>query len=405
MGNSETTLIEHAKKEGILTDEEYPKYIHKVSKKHIRCPNMKKLQTKNPLKCPIYHSMKQNYEFNETNLNHLQQFSHFQNDFDEKPECKYGNECKTYIRSERGQDQNRIDDKCHMTIYRHPPRTRQIKLAENVHSMIINKYLDNGLKYEPTAEDDEKYGMERYDPDTDYAEPWWCNKNDEKDAWLQALITEVIDNGFKNDLCLKCGKEDECKHDVHKSRYSILKIVDQKMECNRHILMGRPLNRDNMLALILYTGCDCNYDLCATQRKGDYQKWKWFDYCLYEAIFKLRCNETGSFFVYSGLNGVKMDKKKIKNGYFATYVSASWKKEVSQAFMGNEGMIIQIDEEFKHKAGCDVSWISKFWGECEVLFARSLQGTWRGNNFSCVVSDERNGIQTVSLKLTSYPNW
>ena len=31
--------------------------------------------------------------------------------------------------------------------------------------------------------------------------------------------------------------------------------------------------RDKMLALVLYTGCDCNYDLCSSQRNGDYNKW------------------------------------------------------------------------------------------------------------------------------------
>ena len=100
--------------------------------------------------------------------------------------------------------------------------------------------------------------------------------------------------------------------------------------------------------------------------------------------------------MYSGLNGVKMDRKTIEKGYFVTYVSTSWKKEVSKAFMGKKkGMIIEFDQE--HKSGvrcCDVSWISKFPDECEILFARSF----RFNEFRCTVVDESDGIQTISLK-------
>ena len=149
----------------------------------------------------------------------------------------------------------------------------------------------------------------------------------------------------------------------------------------------------------LYLGCECSYDLCSSQRSGDYDKWKWFDYCLYEAITRLSLKERGRYPVYSGLNGVKLDTKVVTRGFFVTYVSASWKKEVSKAFMKDKGMLIEIDEEYRDTRWiycCDVSWISKFPDECEVLFARaSLR---RGNDFSCEILDEVNGIQIVSLK-------
>ena len=175
------------------------------------------------------------------------------------------------------------------------------------------------------------------------------------------------------------------------------------MDCLRHKMMGYPLSRDYMLALILYTGCDCNYNLCSSQRNGDYHKWKFFDYCLWNAICTLSLKENARYPVYSGLNGVKMDKKVIERGYFVTYVSTSWRKEVSKAFMKDKGMMIHIDEKYRdnNQHGiycCDVSWISKFPDECEILFARSLQ--WRDchNRFKCVILDEVNGIQTISLK-------
>ena len=60
------------------------------------------------------------------------------------------------------------------------------------------------------------------------------------------MLKEVVDNGYKNDLCLHCGREDECKH----SDYSVLKIVDDKLEHIRHKQMDSPLRRDHMLALV-----------------------------------------------------------------------------------------------------------------------------------------------------------
>ena len=124
--------------------------------------------------------------------------------------------------------------------------------------------------------------------------------------------------------------------------------------------------------------------------------------CLYWAIRKLSYREKGKYRVYSGLNGVQMDTKVVSSGYFVTYVSTSWRKEVSQAFMGKEkgGMMIQFDEEYRENKCvlcCDVSWISKFPDECEILFARSLKDDKGFNEFKCVVLDESNGIQTVSL--------
>ena len=124
--------------------------------------------------------------------------------------------------------------------------------------------------------------------------------------------------------------------------------------------------------------------------------------CLWDAIFALSISEIGSFAVFSGLHSVKLDRKSVDNGYFVTYVSTSWRKEVAMSFMKGEGMMIQFDKKYKdshHVLCCDVSWISKFPDECEILFARSLQ--WKyvsNNNFSCYVLDEHDGIQTIIVK-------
>mgnify|MGYP005653782385 CR=1 FL=1 len=140
--------------------------------------------------------------------------------------------------------------------------------------------------------------------------------------------------------------------------------------------------------------------MCASQRKGDYAKWKWFDYCLYWGIYFLSDRESGSFSVFSGLGGVQMERKHIDEGYFATFVSASWREDVARKFMGKgKGMLIRIDGEFKNDDNihcCDVSWLSKFPDEAEVLFARSWGG-WVVGRFKCTVVDSALGVQTVRL--------
>merc|ERR1711890_204252 len=57
------------------------KYQHKISSTSLSCEYLHKLKTKNPLKCPIYFAMKQQYQFNEQNLKHLNEFNHFHNEF------------------------------------------------------------------------------------------------------------------------------------------------------------------------------------------------------------------------------------------------------------------------------------------------------------------------------------
>ena len=150
-------MIQEAKSKGFLINQYgHDQYHHKVSAQGINCPHMIKSNTSDPLKCPIYFAMKQQYQFNQENIDHLYDFNHFQNEYEQKPECKYNDECKAYIRAEQGTDQNRIDDKSHMAIYRHPPRARQIKLAENIHSLILNKNEQaNHPLYKPTFKDAE----------------------------------------------------------------------------------------------------------------------------------------------------------------------------------------------------------------------------------------------------------
>eukprot|EP01084_Bolivina_argentea_P184389 318017_1 len=346
-----------------------------ISSTEITCNHMNKRKSFDPLQCPIYYAMKQNYDFTQDNLDHLNKYRHFKDEFLDKPACRHKDVCKAYKRLELGG--NKMTDLCHLKLYQHPPRSRNIALSENINSLMVhNNENQNHDVYQPTPDDDVKYGFSS------------------TGGFIKALIEEVIKNAFVSDLCLECKTDDECKHET----YSILQIVKSKIKSHRHQSIGSPLRMDHMLALILYTGCDCNYDLCKSQRNGDYNKWKWFDYCLFHAIMTLSQCESGAFSVFSGLNKVQMDVRSIKSGYFVTYVSSSWSKGVAESFTNGDGMIIQIDKVFKEKVHCcDVTWISKFPDECEILFARSTDWTVGMDGFKCTVLNNAKGVQTVSL--------
>eukprot|EP01084_Bolivina_argentea_P296274 510231_1 len=331
-------------------------YKHNTSSFNSICTNMKDI---NQL-CPIYAKMRYQDIFTEEDLIHLYDYMHPYN-----IECKYGDECYAFQRAEKGG--NELNDRAHVAIYKHPPRRfgginsgeEKIEMNEEINSFCLNEeFVENVPLYYPTDEDKKE-----------------CNYNKEN-GFLQLLIKEVIDNGFKSDLCI--NDEDE-KND----NYTIMNIVEQKLKCMRHKKMGSPLNRAEMLSLLLYTGGDCNYDLCKTQRDEDYIKWNWFDYCLHNAINKLSKREHGSYKIYTGLGSTRLKTKLVKCGYFKTFVSTSWVKYIALTFVDDQGMLFEIDKTFREKAiCCDVSWISKFGqSECEILIARSIDSVF--NRFEC----------------------
>ena len=321
--------------------------------------------------CPIYKKVKNNYEYNKSNYKHISELNHFNFDYNSKPQCRYGLECKAFKRVARmNEDKNnfnchRCDDLCHLCIYRHPPRIdRNNKIMENNNS-IINKINENMNPFTATSE----------------AEGFGTHASD-----IDSLILEVIDNGFEKDLCLN-------SNDLVNKQYTLLKIVNQKLQSKifriRYKNSGLVYDkyhdrRSKMLSLLLYTGCECNYDLCKHQRNGNYEKWHEFDDHLHSAISDLHWFESYSdrskqlsfsFHLYSGLNNVQLkNKKKIDLFYFNTYVSTSYDKSVSMQFAKNNGMLLQFDQNViakKQFKCCSLEWISKFPNECEVLIARS----------------------------------
>ena len=225
-------------------------YEHRTESQEITCPHMVKIGSNHPLHCPVYYSMKQDYIYNEDNLNHLNEFVHLRDEYGEKAKCKYYEHCKAFIRLENGDC--KISDLCHIKLYRHPPRTRNIKLSENMNAMVMNKdSKKNQPLYRPTEKDAYITHV------AENAQTPYSNEVS-KSCYLASLLIEVVTNGYAYDLCLDCTEDDECKC----GDYAIMRIVDEKLK-NKRNTMRIPLNQADMLALILYTGLMINlYNTC-----------------------------------------------------------------------------------------------------------------------------------------------
>ncbi|ETO26722.1 hypothetical protein RFI_10410 [Reticulomyxa filosa] len=81
--------------------------------------------------------------------------------------------------------------------------------------------------------------------------------------------------------------------------------------------------------------------------------------------------------LYCGLKGVRFEniEKEIKFGYFISHVSTSDDIQVATRFRNDHGCILPFHPSMRRAFGifsCDVSWISLFKHEREILFARSF---------------------------------
>ncbi len=117
----------------------------------------------------------------------------------------------------------------------------------------------------------------------------------------------------------------------------------------------------------------------------------------------------------SGLKNVRLPSPTLKDAYFCTYLSASKSKEVAITFREEKGVLFEISENIKSQLPpklamclpqakgicCDVSWISKFPDEQEVLFRRG-QLRWDAR----VIEENENG-QYVALfsSFLAYAAW
>lgn len=227
------------------------------------------------------------------------------------------------------------------------------------------------------------------------------------------LISEINQNGFGYVLQLE-GEPYASLNDVAR----------EKLKHPRHIRMGSPLSHDQMLAIILYTDTPVCADLRSSEilfcQQNPYewqnswflQKWPFFGALLDSAIrvldeYDKKVNRPP--IVYHGLWNIEMDKSTFNNHgpekpdnffKYGTFVSTSWDRQTSLAFVGEKGCLLEIDTYpppncDQRLVGADVSWISKFSSECEFLIARKPTFEIAGIKFdpilSCQVVTVKNG--------------
>ena len=223
------------------------------------------------------------------------------------------------------------------------------------------------------------------------------------------IINEVIENGFEKDLLPNNDVDSSVSAQLIKNtinyysgdrfagfvnfgaitkqlaqKYKIFDILNEKMNHERHKEMGFPLHEYQMLSLILYCNGNCNHNLCESQRDGKWKtKWRGFDRGLQQAIEILGKYEIHDEYIYTGLAGIFLDLNQLYCQasmsfalFFKTNDRFSRDIQVAREFRVDEGLIIGVNlhrtwPETKHPIhACDVSWISKFPTEQEVLVSR-----------------------------------
>lgn len=222
-------------------------------------------------------------------------------------------------------------------------------------------------------------------------------------GYLAALVKEVIHNEPKKYSCVDSEHCKYCDSNTGKCNlispwYFLMKRAKLKLKAQRHRIIGSPLRIDEMLAILLYTESEYTHHMCKAQRSDDYATWKWLDYLLQSAIQKLSERESGDFPAFSGVDAVQMDVTEDE-GYFPTYVSTSRSEsQASRFIINNNSMMLHFDPSFKddrHNKWADISWISKFRVEDEVLFARSTSVLGRIYFSQMGVS---NGVQHICVQ-------
>ncbi|MCP5010931.1 MAG: hypothetical protein GY942_13200, partial [Aestuariibacter sp.] len=310
-------------------------------------------------------NLRENEEISFESYSHLQRFRHFSKKERKKMICEKAERCPAFIRLENGGFKRK--DLAHTFLFKHNAarKTGVLNKMGELNPFIFDEKFDEKTKgwYRPNEKEHKTFTL--------------------KNGFLLLLIKEMIKNGFSEDLQMRKGLKikDLGNDEMTSENFGLLKYVDEKMRHPIHLKMGEPLNRGEMLSIVIYTGCSATYDLCKTQNNGDYKKWKFLDKCLNYAISYLSQFERFEFPLFCGLRDVKMERKIIKKGYFSSYLSTSFDKDVAEKFKKGNGVLFEFDKAVKGSIYgkesenygarcCDVSWISKFGYEGEVLFAR-----------------------------------
>ena len=332
-------------------------------------------------------------------LDHLLKYDHFEYFGKKRPLCQYktNDKCIHFQRISNNNDNFSFIDKKHLYYYYHKPSNRHF--ATNKQNANDEPFFEYVTKVQRSIRNNYKLSVKAIS---------------QHDRLLLLLIGEVITNGYEKDLLpLEDTQFDATKFindivkqitngnhncdlnsiiDQLKPNYRIFKTVNEKMKHEKHAKTNYILSEVEMLSLILYCNGECNHHLAKCQRDDTYiQKWPIFDTVLNWAIVSLSNFESHEENIYTGLSGVLLDIYQIyKQGrysyflYFKSNISFTRDLNVAYEFRGYEGLILGLnikqcceediwgfltkDTAIPH--ACDVSWISKFPTEQEVLVSR-----------------------------------
>ena len=333
-------------------------------------------------------------------LRHLEEYSHA---IDTVP-CLYQDKCRLYQNVLKDSMDKTIVDEIHLHLYHHPSRigimlknekapfeyinSPDIALHMTHNYQILVCGVESASKIAYIVKEVIKNGFEQDLLPIKQNE----NKQEEKETISQNKINDEMVEYLNNVISQIQSKNTNNLESIEKnymdylsSKYEIFEKLNDKMEHSRHKKMGFPLEKYMMLTLLLYCNGKCNYDLSKSQRNGNVnKKWPYFDNYLNYTIDILSKYEIHKDNLYTGLCGIYYqfetkfgDSPHLHDRlHFIANVSFSTKLDVAGRFSSNEGLIIGLNMQrcymalVKGFAACDVSWISKFPNECEVLCQR-----------------------------------
>ncbi|ETO07197.1 G-protein beta WD-40 repeats containing protein [Reticulomyxa filosa] len=210
---------------------------------------------------------------------------------------------------------------------------------------------------------------------------------------MKNICHEIINNGYfadlvdeeqketgqtiKQGLCFDSNDVDELILDD--TKLTIINQIRQIYRSDMHKHMGYPLQLHHICAILLFHEGSCYKEFISDQIAFRYNKWKYSDLYLHEAIsilHKHEKREASDIEVYGGLNKVKFDvEKETKLGYFATHLYTSDDFQIAEAHRGQFGCILHFHPSMRRDfniTSCDVSWIFSNTSTREVLFSRSF---------------------------------
>ena len=319
-------------------------------------------------------------------LKHLCQYDHFELFNEKQPYCINGNKCDHYLNVLNGGGCD-FNDKIHLHLYFHKPCLNDQMIMSDIDRDETNKKNDAVFEYVSCSNGRDVGWVSNFN---------YIFSKFETNYQLFLVIQEVIQNGFIKDLKPKSNNHNRVKNAIFvanpnvddaisicSEEFGICDEIKEKTKHERYKHCPLHVSPVYVLALLLYCNGDCNANLCMTQIDGTYQqKWPYLDAFLNLAISTLGAQEVHYENLYSGLCHVRIDMKELYLNtdsvmMFKSNVSFSSDITVAKEFRGAEGMILGLNLSHDYKyhfdqriCACDVSWLSKYPTESEVLVAR-----------------------------------